>query len=462
MTKDLTKGTPWKVIVQFAVPVLIGNVFQQLYNMADTIIVGNTLGFHALGAVGSTGSLSFLILGFCTGLTSGFAVPIAQAFGGKAYAKMRHYVALSIEWCVVISLFLTVLAVWSVGPLLKVMQTPDTLYEDAFNYIFIIFLGISCTVLYNMSDGVLRSVGDSKTPLYYLIFASVVNVVADYVFITFFQMGVRGAAVATVMSQGMAGILCVITIARRFQILHLSPKDFSMDWVMSARMFSVGFPMAFQFSVTAVGAVVLQRTVNDFGADIVSAYAAANKVENLMVQTFQTLGTAMATYCAQNLGARAYDRIRGGVRSAFGMTILCALFSALMNLCFGPALIQIFAPEISQEAMEAAKVYLLFMAAGYVAFALLFLYRNVLQGLGKSLFPFLGGVLEFLLRLILCMAALQVDWGDWQRYLLVCFASPSAWVLAAVFLFVRYRFYDWKVLKARIHFNSEERCVETV
>lgn len=447
MTKDLTKGSPWRAIFFFAVPVLMGNIFQQLYNMADTIIVGNTLGFHALGAVGSTGALSFLVLGFCNGMTAGFAVPIAQAFGAKEYEKMRRYVGLSALWCMVISIVLTVVAVCGVKWLLYAMETPETLYQDAYQYIVVIFAGISCTVLYNMSAGVLRAVGDSKTPLYYLIFASIVNVVADYLFITAFHMGVAGAAVATIMSQAMAGALCVLTIAKRFPILRISRKDFILDWGMSRQMFAIGFPMAFQFSVTAIGSVILQRTVNDFGADTVSAYAAANKVENLVVQTFQTLGTAMATYCAQNLGAKQFLRIRAGVRSAFGMTLLCSAFSAMLNLCLGPWMIRLFAPEITAEAMQAARVYLLFMAAGYPWFALLFLYRNALQGLGKSLFPFLGGVLEFALRLVLCTVALQVPWEEWKRYLLVCFASPSAWVLAAVFLFVRYRIYDWRVLR---------------
>lgn len=442
MTKDLTKGTPWKVIALFSVPVLIGNIFQQLYNLVDTVIVGNTLGFHALGAVGSTGALSFLVLGFCNGLTAGFAVPVARSFGAKDYEKMRHYVGLSVLWCAVISILVTSVAAAGASGLLRLMQTPDTLFDDAYHYIFLIFLGIPCTILYNMSSGILRAVGDSKTPLYFLIFASVVNAGVDFLFIAVFHMGVQGAAFATVLSQGMAGVLCVITIFRRFPILHISGKDLKINKEMTLDMFGIGFPMAFQFSVTAVGAVILQRTVNDFGAEIVSAYAAANKVENLMVQSFQTVGTSMATYCAQNLGAKNYKRIRTGVRSAFLMTLLCAGFSALMNLAAGPALIRLFVSEISEEAMRAARTYLLFMAAGYGGFALLFLYRNVLQGLGKSFFPFLGGVLEFVLRLFLCIFALQVAWDDWSRYLVVCFASPSAWVLAALFLFVRYRFYD--------------------
>lgn len=442
MTKDLTRGTPWKVIALFSVPVLIGNIFQQLYNLVDTVIVGNTLGFHALGAVGSTGALSFLVLGFCNGLTAGFAVPVARCFGAKDYDKMRHYVGLSVLWCTVISILVTAAAAAGAPGLLRLMQTPDTLLDDAYHYIILIFLGIPCTILYNMSSGILRAVGDSKTPLYFLIFASIVNAGVDFLFIAVFHMGVQGAAFATVLSQGMAGVLCVLYILKKFPILHISGKDLKINKEMTLDMFGIGFPMAFQFSVTAIGAVILQRTVNDFGAETVSAYAAANKVENLMVQSFQTLGTSMATYCAQNLGAKDYRRIRTGVRSAFLMTLLCAGFSALLNLAAGPALIRLFVSEISEEAMRAARVYLLFMAAGYGGFALLFLYRNVLQGLGKSLFPFLGGALEFVLRLFLCLFALQVPWDDWSRYLVVCFASPSAWVLAAAFLFVRYRFYD--------------------
>ncbi len=441
LTRDLTVGTPWKKIAVFTIPILIGNIFQQFYNMADTIIVGNTLGAHALGAVGLTGCLTFLIIGFCNGLTAGFAVPIAQEFGAKDYARMRHYVGLAVIWCAVITVVMTTLASVFVWPLLRLMQTPADLIEDSYAYISVIFFGIGATILYNMSAGVLRSVGDSRTPLYFLIFASVVNIVVDFLFISVFHMGVRGAAYATVMSQGMSGILCVLFIVRRFPILHLKREDFDIDWNMSRRMFGIGLPMAFQFSVTAIGSVILQRTVNDFGSDVVSAYSAANKVENLMVQSFQTLGTAMATYCAQNRGAQDYRRIYTGVRSAFVMTTILSVFSAVLNFAFGPAILRMFAPDMNEVIMRHARVYLIYMACGYWGFALLFLYRNVLQGLGRSVFPFFGGVLEFVLRLFLCILALNVPWDAWSRYNIVCFASPSAWVLAAAFLFVRYRFY---------------------
>lgn len=441
MTKELTKGTPWKVIALFAIPIFIGNIFQQVYNLADTMIVGNTLGLHALGAVGLTGCLSFLILGFCSGITSGFAVPVAQAFGARDHDRMRHYVGLSVIWCVVVTVVMTLIACLGVEPLLKLMQTPENLFDDAYAYIVIIFAGLGCNILYNMSAGILRSVGDSRTPLYFLIFATVVNIGVDFLFICAFKMGVSGAAYATIISQGMAGALCVGYIMKKFKILHLHKKDFRMDWKMTGEMFGIGLPMAFQFSVTAVGAVILQRTVNDFGVNVVSAYSAANKVENLMVQTFQTLGIAMATYCAQNKGAGNYDRVLRGVRSAFIMTTICAVFSALMNILTGPALLHMFTDEITAETMRAAKTYLYFMAAGYWWFALLFLYRNVLQGVGRSVFPFFAGVVEFVIRLLLCMLALNINLPDWERYLIVCFASPGAWVAAAIFLFIRYRFY---------------------
>ena len=448
MTKELTQGTPWKVIALFAVPIFIGNVFQQIYNLADTMIVGNTLGLHALGAVGLTGCLSFLILGFCSGITSGFAVPIAQAFGARDYDRMQHYAGLSVIWCTAVTVVMTLAACVGAGPLLRLMQTPENLFDDSYAYIFIIFAGLGCNILYNMSAGILRSVGDSRTPLYFLIFASVVNIGVDFLFICVFKMGVRGAAYATVMSQGMAGALCVGYMIRKFRILHLHKKDFRMHWKMTGEMFRIGLPMAFQFSVTAVGAVILQRTVNDFGVNVVSAYSAANKVENLMVQTFQTLGIAMATYCAQNKGAGKYDRVQKGVRSAFIMTTVCSVFSAFLTSLTGPVLLHLFTDEITAETMRAAKIYLYFMAAGYWWFALLFLYRNVLQGVGKSVFPFFAGVLEFVVRLCLCLMALHIELPDWERYLIVCFASPGAWVAAAIFLFIRYRFYA-RELKGR-------------
>ncbi len=438
MTKDLTKGTPWKVILIYAIPILIGNLFQQLYNMADTVIVGNILGLDALAAVGSTGVLMFLILGFTMGLTSGFAVPVAQMFGAGQEKKLRHFVGLTVIWSAVVAGVMTIVAGIFCKPLLKLINTPENIIDQAYIYILIIFLGQAFSMLYNTCASLLRAVGDSRTPLYFLIFSCLLNIGLDYLMIGGLKMGVAGAAVATITAQGISGILCVFLISRRFPVLHLSKEDFNMDWGMTKTMFGIGLPMAFQFSITAIGALVLQSTVNSFGSTVVGAQTAAAKIQFLAEQPYQAVCATIATYVAQNIGAGRYDRVRTGMRNCYLIILLSGAFAFFMLRVPSEALLRLFVSDISEEAVKYAMINLKVSSIFTLFLGYLFLFRNALQGAGLPVIPLWGGVIEFFARILVCLIANHLNVATDTRYLVVCMASPSAWIGACIILFVRY------------------------
>lgn len=295
-TKDLTVGSPMKLVLGFAVPLLFGYVFQQMYNFVDTAIVGRTLGSAALAAVGSTGSLNFLILGFCNGICAGFGIPIAQSFGAKDEVEVRRYVTNSVWLAGVISVVMAVITAIGTRTMLVWMSTPADILDDAVNYIQLIFATIPVTMLYNLSGGVLRALGDSKTPVYYLVLASVINIVLDIVCIVYFGMGVTGAAFATVVSQLVAGIGCLITIKKRFPILKFSRDDWQYRPLFAKRLINIGVPMGLQYSITAIGSVTLQVAVNNLGTVAVAAVTAASKLSMVFVCVFDALATTMATF----------------------------------------------------------------------------------------------------------------------------------------------------------------------
>ena len=317
MTKDMTMGSPLRMILLFSVPVLLGNIFQQFYNMVDTIIVGQYLGEDALAAVGSTGCLMFLVLGFANGIAQGFGVMVSHAFGAKDFKLLKHYVALSLILTAIVSLLLTIPTVAASRQFLILMKTPDNILGLADSYIKVIFAGILLTMSYNVAAGILRGIGDSKTPLYFLILSSFLNIVLDLFLIVVVKLGTAGAAYATIIAQGVSALLCFIYMFRKFDILKTSREDYYLDGYGVFNMLSIGIPMALNYSVTAIGTMILQGAVNIFGSSVVAAFTAASKVENLSTQTMPTLGTAIATYCGQNLGAGKYKRIYEGMRKGF-------------------------------------------------------------------------------------------------------------------------------------------------
>ena len=433
MRKDMMIGNPMKIILLFSIPVLLGNLFQQFYNMVDTMIVGQYLGEDALAAVGSTGCIMFLVLGFANGIAQGFGVMVSHAFGAKDFKRLQHYVALSLMLTAIVSAVLSVITVIGSRQLLLWLNTPENIVGLADSYIRVIFGGILCTMAYNVASGILRGIGDSKTPLYFLIFSSALNIVLDIFLIVVVKMGTAGAAYATVISQGVAAVLCFIVMFRKHDILRTSREDYYWDNQGILRMLSIGIPMALNYSITAIGTMILQSAVNVFGSSTVAAFTAASKVSSIATQTFPTLGTAMATYCGQNLGAGKYKRIYQGMRQAFYLCFVAAAIAALICCCAGPFMLKWFISNPSTETMSAAMQYLYAISGFMIPLGWIFIYRNGLQGLDHGFIPMLSGVVELVSRFaVIAVAAKPCG------YLGVCFADPAAWLVTGIMLLIAY------------------------
>ena len=433
MRKDMMIGNPMKIILLFSIPVLLGNLFQQFYNMVDTVIVGQYLGEDALAAVGSTGCIMFLVLGFANGIAQGFGVMVSHAFGAKDFKRLQHYVALSLMLTAIVSAVLSVITVIGSRQLLLWLNTPENIVGLADSYIRVIFGGILCTMAYNVASGILRGIGDSKTPLYFLIFSSALNIVLDIFLIVVVKMGTAGAAYATVISQGVAAVLCFIVMFRKHDILRTSREDYYWDNQGILRMLSIGIPTALNYSITAIGTMILQSAVNVFGSSTVAAFTAASKVSSIATQTFPTLGTAMATYCGQNLGAGKYKRIYQGMRQAFYLCFVAAAIAALICCCAGPFMLKWFISNPSTETMSAAMQYLYAISGFMIPLGWIFIYRNGLQGLDHGFIPMLSGVVELVSRFtVIAVAAKPCG------YLGVCFADPAAWLVTGIMLLIAY------------------------
>lgn len=448
MAKDLTSGNPTRLILSYSVPLLIGNVFQQLYSMVDAIIVGKCIGVDALAAVGATGGLSFLVIGFCTGLTSGFAVIAAQKYGAKDMDGLRHSVGISIILSVFTTIIMTVLSLLTSKLLLELMNTPNNIIGDAQKFINVIFMGIACTMFYNIMACILRAIGDSKTPLYFLIVSSVLNIVLDLVFILCFHMGVEGAGIATVISQGVAGALCLIYTKRKYDILKLTKKDFIYDSKFAWKHWQIGLPMALQFSVTAVGCLILQGALNLFGSTTIAAYTAASKVEQLVTQPAGTFGVTMANYAGQNLGAGRIDRVKEGVKKCSVITLIFAVAASIILLLFGKQLTGLFVDGKEIEVFESAQIYLMIIAIFLPVLNMLFVYRNALQGVGRSFMPFMAGVFELIARTV-CAFTLPAIIG----FTGICLAGPMAWLAATIPLAFAYHIIIKQFDKVNLPYN---------
>lgn len=433
MTKDMTTGSPMKNIIRFCLPLMVGNLFQQFYNMADIIIVGRFVGKTALSAVGSVGSLNFLVIGSVIGLCTGFSVPIAQRFGAQDEKGLKKYVANIIYLSLALGVLLTVGAVLLTHPLLKLLNTPDDIYKDAYDYIVIIFAGIGATMFYNLLAAMVRSLGDSKTPLYFLLFSSVLNIGMDILLIAVFDMGVRGASVATVFSQFVSGVLCFIYVKRSFTILHITKDTRKPDFKYMRKLLGNGLPMAMQFSITAIGSVMLQSCVNGLGADAIAAVTIGSKTQLMITLPSETIGATMATYCGQNLGAGKYDRIKKGVGRG---VILAACYTAI-GFCvanfLGPYISLLFIDGSETAVIGLAQQYINMGSYFYFILSVLFLFRNSLQGLGYSAVAMFAGIFELVAR-----AIMGFGFVNSIGYAAACIANPVAWVAADVFLIPAY------------------------
>lgn len=429
MTKDMTRGTPWKLILQVSIPTALGLIFQQLYGLADTIIVGRFLGVNALAAVGATGSLSFLIIGFMQGMCSGISIPVAQYFGAKDQENLQRSIANGVWVSAVLGAIVTVVTVLGTNWILTMMKTPQDIFVDAATYIRVIFLGCLATVLYNLTAGYLRALGDSKTPLVFLVISSVLNIVLDLVFIILFQMGVAGAAWATVLSQLISGLLCLLYIVKKFPALHVAKENMAFRMEHALQHISVGIPMGLQFSITAIGCAILQTATNTLGSNAVAAVTAASRAMNIFQCVLEAPGLTLATYCGQNYGAEKLDRVRSGVRQGLVVTLVLSVVCAVLVLTFGSFIGSLFVESSETAILEMMDTYYFLNSIFYPFLGILFVYRNSIQGMGYTVPAMAAGVFELVAR-----AAVSIFFVGIYGYAAVCLAGPVAWAAAVVLL----------------------------
>ncbi|MGM9641291.1 MAG: MATE family efflux transporter [Faecousia sp.] len=453
--KDMTTGSPMKLVTGFLIPLLGGLLFQQLYNMVDTVIVGKFLGIDALAGVGSTGSINFLVLGFCMGICSGFAIPVAQKFGEHDDAGLRRFVANAAWLSAVLAAVITVTVCLLCGRILHWMKTPANIFDNAYTYIFIIFLGIPVTILYNLLSGIMRSLGDSKTPIFFLVLSSLLNVALDLLSVTLLGMGVEGPALATVISQAVSGVLCLFVMGKRYEILRFSREEWKPSRSHLARLASMGIPMGLQYSITAIGSIILQSSVNTLGSVYVASVTAGSKVVQLLACTFDAMGTTMAVYGGQNYGAMKLERIHKGV----GACVLLAAFYSAVAFVFawfcGKDIASFFIDstepaETRTTIANFARSFLVGNVAFFMPLALVNILRFTIQGLGFTNQAVIAGVLEMIARGVVGLMLVPK-----LGYDVVCFANPTAWIMADLFLVPIY-FRDVGQLKKQYTLNPQK------
>ena len=429
MTKDMTSGNPLKLIIGFAIPMFLGMLFQQFYSMVDTVIVGKFLGVGPLAGVGSTSSLNFLVIGFCTGVCNGFAIPVSQMFGAKRDSELRRFVANSAWLCVIFSVVITTAIVACCRPLLTLMHTPEDIFEYAYVYIVIIFLGIPTTFLYNVTAAIIRSLGDSRSPVVFLAIASGINIVLDIVFIVAFHMGVEGPALATVISQGISGLLSLFYMKKKFEILRISKEEWKMRGSYMKTLCYMGIPMGLQYSVTAIGTLVIQAAINGFGSMTVAGVTAAQRINAFISCPIEAIGATMAPYSGQNMGAGKLDRVGKGLRDAslLGFVISAVLF--VFVLLTGKQLSLLFLDTADAQVVAYSYRFLVFTAAGYCLLVLVNTVRFTIQGMGFSVFAITSGVLEMIARSLAGLVVVPLI-----GYTGICLAHPMAWIFADAFL----------------------------
>ena len=444
--RDMTQGSPMKLILGFTLPMVFGFLFQQFYSMADTLIVGRFLGVNALAAVGSTGSVNFFVIGFCMGICNGFAIPVAQKFGARDENGLRRFVGNSAILAAGFAVVMTAVFVLLCKKILIMMNTPDDILEEAYKYIIVIFAGIPATFLYNLLSGYIRSLGDAKTPVVFLTLSALLNIVLDLLFIIVFKMGVSGAAWATVVSQAVSGILCFFFMIKHFPVLRLKKEDWEIGRQYVSVLCKMGIPMGLQYSITAVGSVILQTAVNSLGAAAGASIAAGSKIGAFFCCPFDAMGATMATYGGQNVGARKLDRIGKGLKSC---VILGAAYSAValvLILVFGKSLPVLFVGREETQIISQIYTYLLLNVVCYLLLSIVNIVRFLIQGMGYSMFAILAGVCEMAARSFVAFALVPAF-----GYTAACLANGCAWIAADLFLIPAY-FYVMK--KLRIMFKE--------
>lgn len=435
MTKDMTKGSPIKLIIQFALPMLFGMLFQQFYNLVDTMIVGKTLGVDALAGVGATGSINFMIIGFCMGICSGFAIPVAQQFGARRYSELRKYVYNSFYVGAVFAAIVTIVSVVLCNQILTWMRTDVTLFSYSYNYIVVIFIGIPTVFLYNLASGIIRSLGDSKTPVVFLVISATMNIGLDFLCILVFKMGVAGAGWATNLSQLIAGVACFIYMKKKYSVLKSeSVWEKKQERRPSRRhmlfLSSIGVPMGLQYSITAIGSVILQAAVNGLGPVYVASMTAGSKLFNFTCCPFDALGSTMATYGGQNVGAGKMDRLGKGIRAAGIIGCIYSVIALVVLHFTTDTLSLLFVDAAQTEIIHYTHQFIMASALFYIPLVFVNVVRFCIQGMGFSVFAILAGVFEMVARTFAALALIPS-----LGYTGACFANPLAWIAADLFLF---------------------------
>lgn len=428
-TKEMTSGASLPLIFNFTLPLLLGNLLQQTYSLVDAAIVGKFLGIDALASVGASSSVVFLILGFCTGCCGGFGIPIAQKFGAHDYATMRKYVWISLKLTTVMSIVIALVTSLLCAYILRTMRTPENIFENAYIYLLITFIGVPCTFFYNLFSCIIRALGDSKTPFWFLLFSAVLNILLDLFCILTLGWGVAGAAIATVFSQGLSAFLCYHYMMRRFDILQSIPAERRLNKRLALNMLGIGVPMGLQFSITAIGSIMLQSANNALGTACVAAFTSAMRIKMFFLCPLESLGMAMATYCGQNYGAGKPERIWQGIKSSILMMGIYVVFNFLI-LWFGSKyLALLFVAPTEVEIIKDTELFLRVAATFFPMLGLLCILRYSIQGVGYTTLAMLSGVSEMIARIVVSLSAVPAF-----GYIAVCFGDPAAWVAADLFL----------------------------
>lgn len=427
--KEMTSGASFPLILNFTLPLLLGNLLQQTYSLMDAAIVGKYLGINALASVGASTSVVFLILGFCTGCCSGFSIPVAQKFGARDYVTMRRFISVSLKISGVMSVALAIITSLLCAYILRTMQTPENIFDGAYSYLLITFIGIPSIFFYNLLSGIIRALGDSKTPFWFLLLSSVLNIILDLFCIIVLGWGVAGAAIATVFSQGVSSVLCYIYMNRKYEILKTTPSERRFRSDIARQLLGIGVPMGLQFSITAIGSIMLQSANNALGTACVAAFTAAMRIKMFFMCALDSLGIAMATYSGQNYGAGKPIRIWQGIKSSYVMMLVYVAAINIIIWCFAEKFALLFIDPSETEVIKDTALFLHINLSFFPLLGSLIILRYTIQGAGYTKLAMFSGVSEMIARIMVSLVVVPLF-----GYLGVCYGDPTAWLFANLFL----------------------------
>ena len=428
-SKEMTVGPALPLLLKFTMPLLMGNLLQQTYSLVDAAIVGKFLGIHSLASVGASTSVIFLILGFCNGCCGGFAIPVAQKFGARDYSTMRTFISVSQKLAVGMSVAVAFITSLLCADILRLMQTPQNIFDGAYQYLLVTFIGIPFTFFYNLLSSIIRALGDSKTPFWFLLLSTVLNIFLDLFFILMLGWGVAGAAIATVFSQGISAVLCYRYMYRKFEILQGTPQERRFCWKPARTLLAIGVPMGLQFSITAIGSIMLQSANNALGTACVAAFTSAMRIKMFFICTFESLGIAMATFSGQNYGAGRPERVWQGIKANTGIMLLYTVFTFVLLMAGAKNFALIFVEPTETEILRDTELFLHVACSFFPALGLLCILRYTIQGVGFTNLAMFSGVAEMIARIAVSLYAVPAF-----GFLAVCFGDPMAWVAADLFL----------------------------